>query len=180
MFGAAIVAAQTITVVVRMPPQPYEPTSPFVSHWCHPCAYCVPCFYKPVSVAGSSISAWDQFARDYESGKITFEESIRRSAKLIECSLCKSRSPDLDPFGSRRSRTTVTGARGRSRGTGPRATGKNVTHYRRARACPSPCVGRESKHPWSLGCGHFPPRSVDCGGQAPALREKIRNRPRSP
>ena len=36
---------------------------------------------------------------------------------------CRSRSPDLDPFGIRRSRTTVTGARVRSRGTGPRATG---------------------------------------------------------
>ena len=32
------------------------------------------------------ISAWDQLARDYESGKITFEESIRQADKLIECS----------------------------------------------------------------------------------------------
>ena len=40
----------------------------------------------------------------------------------------------------------------RSRGTGPRATGKNASSSRRARACPSPCSDR--------------------GGQAPALREK--------
>ena len=36
--------------------------------------------------------------------------------------LCRARVPALDPFGSRRSRTTVSGARERSRGTGPRAT----------------------------------------------------------
>ena len=50
------------------------------------------------------------------------------------------------------------------------------TANRRARACPSPCVGRDSKRPWSLGCGRFSFRSADCGGQAPALREKIGNR----
>ena len=44
----------------------------------------------------------------------------------------------------------------RSRGTGPRATGKNATPHRRARACPSPCLA--------------PPNNR--GGQAPALREK--------
>ncbi len=58
--------------------------------------------------------------------------------------LCRARAPALDPFGSRRSRTTVSGARERSRGTGPRATiCKAVSLYRRARACPSPCLGRE-------------------------------------
>ena len=73
---------------------------------------------------------------------------------------CRSRSPDLDPIAIRRSQTTE-GARG----TGPalRARKKkcagdrpprygirNVSFYRRARACPSPCNDR--------------------GGQAPALR----------
>ena len=42
--------------------------------------------------------------------------------------------------------------------------------HRRARACPSPCTGLRSNHPWSLGCGRFPQRSRDRGGQAPALR----------
>lgn len=32
------------------------------------------------------IAAWEQLARDYESGEITFEASIRRSDRLIECS----------------------------------------------------------------------------------------------
>ncbi len=59
----------------------------------------------------------------------------------------------------------------RSRGTGPRATApKNVPSNRRARDRPSPCVGLSSKHPWFLGCGRFPPRLRDRGGQAPALR----------
>ena len=42
--------------------------------------------------------------------------------------------------------------------------------HRRARACPSPCTGLSSNHPGSLSCGRFSPRSVDRGGQAPALR----------
>ena len=44
--------------------------------------------------------------------------------------------------------------------------------HRRARACPSPCTGLSSKHPWPLGCGRFPQRWRDRGGQAPALRKK--------
>ena len=59
----------------------------------------------------------------------------------------------------------------RSRGTGPRATVvKAASLHRRARACPSPCTDLSSKPPWSLGCGRFPQRLRDRGGQAPALR----------
>ena len=58
---------------------------------------------------------------------------------------------------------------------GPRATGGEKTPpHRRARACPSPCPGLRSNHPWSLGCGRFPQRSRDRGGQAPALRVEKR------
>lgn len=32
------------------------------------------------------VDAWEQIARDYHSGKITLEESIRRADKLINCS----------------------------------------------------------------------------------------------
>ena len=42
--------------------------------------------------------------------------------------------------------------------------------HRRARACPSPCPGLRSNPPGSLGCGRFPQRWRDRGGQAPALR----------
>ena len=60
---------------------------------------------------------------------------------------------------------------GRSRGTGPRATGgEKPPLHRRARACPSPCTDLRCKPPWSLGCGRFPQWSRDRGGQAPALR----------
>ena len=41
-----------------------------------------------------------------------------------------------------------------------------------ARGFPSPCPGLSRNHPWSLGCGHFPQRWRDRGGQAPALRGK--------
>ena len=58
-----------------------------------------------------------------------------------------------------------------SRGTGPRATSpKTPSSHRRARACPSPCVGRDSKRPWPPGCGHFSFRQRARGGQTPALR----------
>ena len=40
-------------------------------------------------------------------------------------------SPRYAPFGSRRSRTTVSGARGRSRGTGPRATDNRANRANR-------------------------------------------------
>ena len=40
----------------------------------------------------------------------------------------------------------------------------------RRAACPSPCTGLSSNHPGSLGCGRFPQRLRDRGGQAPALR----------
>ena len=32
------------------------------------------------------LAAWERLAREYRDGEITFEASIRRSAKLIECS----------------------------------------------------------------------------------------------
>ena len=72
--------------------------------------------------------------------------------------LCRSRSPDLDPFGIRRSRTTVTGARGRSRGPGTRATApKKPSSHRRARDRPSPCIDRDSKRPclWAADVFRF-------------------------
>ena len=47
---------------------------------------------------------------------------------------------------------------------------KTVPVNRSARACPSPCVGRNSEHPWPPVCGRFSFRLGDCGGQAPALR----------
>ena len=37
----------------------------------------------------------------------------------------------------------------RSRGTGPRATVKKRAASRRARACPSPCLGGNGKRPWA-------------------------------
>ena len=39
----------------------------------------------------------------------------------------------------------------RSRGTGPRATMKKRAAYRRARACPSPCLDRQEKRLWAVG-----------------------------
>ena len=42
--------------------------------------------------------------------------------------------------------------------------------HRRARACPSPCLGFNRNRPWPLGCRRFSFRSVDRGGQAPARR----------
>ena len=64
---------------------------------------------------------------------------------------------------------------GRSRGTGPRATSpKKPSSHRRARACPSPCIDRDSKRPCLWGCGRFSFRQRDRGGQAPALRYKRR------
>ena len=79
-------------------------------------------------------------------------EGFPRRAIGYACAhpLCRSRAPALDPFGIRRSRTTVSGARERSRGTGPRATiCKAVSLYRRARACPSPCLDQNEKRRWS-------------------------------
>ena len=69
--------------------------------------------------------------------------SRRGRSLLLPCPapLCRSRSPDLDPFAIRRSRTTEAclARPRRSRGTGPRATGpQHLPFYRRARACPSP------------------------------------------
>ena len=37
--------------------------------------------------------------------------------------------------------------------------------HRRARACPSPGLGLNSKHPWPPGCGRFSFQRNDCGGQ---------------
>ena len=73
--------------------------------------------------------------------------------------VCRSRAPALDPFGSGCSRTTVTEARERSRGTGPRATVKKRAADRRARACPSPCLDRHEKRPW-LACGFRVGRTI--------------------
>ncbi len=46
-------------------------------------------------------------------------------------------------------RWTIFARVGRSRGTGPRATMKKRV-YRRARACPSPCLDRNGEWPWSV------------------------------
>ena len=55
----------------------------------------------------------------------------------------------------------------RSRGTGPRATVCQAAFFhRRARACPSPCLGQNGKRPWTAGgfragraiAGDRPPR----------------------
>ena len=55
----------------------------------------------------------------------------------------------------------------RSRGTGPRATVcQAVSFHRRARACPSPCLGQRK----ALVCVRFSRGSGARGGQAPALR----------
>ena len=51
---------------------------------------------------------------------------------------------------------------------------KTPPPHRRARACPSPCAGLNSKRPWTLGCGSFSVWRGDRGGQAPALRSKRR------
>ena len=56
-----------------------------------------------------------------------------------------------------------------SRGTGTRATVKKRAADRRARACPSPCLGREGNG--FIGV-RFSRGSDDRGGQAPALRAR--------
>ena len=43
-------------------------------------------FYSPCPPAHRIIAHWAQDAADYEAGKITFEELIYRSDRLIECS----------------------------------------------------------------------------------------------
>ena len=59
----------------------------------------------------------------------------------------------------------------RSRGTGPRATVCNaVFFHRRARACPSPCLGSERET--ALGGGWFSRRSTLAGDRPPRYDEK--------
>ena len=52
---------------------------------------------------------------------------------------------------------------------------KHPSFHRRARACPSPCINRDSKRPCLWGCGRFSFRRRDREGQAPALRSKRRS-----
>ena len=66
-----------------------------------------------------------------------------------------------------------------SRGTGPRATGTVAfcSSHRRARACPSPCLGLNNKRPWPMGCGRFSFRRRDCGKQIICLVSVGQDRP---
>ena len=43
-------------------------------------------FHSPCPPAHRIIAHWEKDAADYEAGKITFEELIYRSDRLIECS----------------------------------------------------------------------------------------------
>ena len=59
-----------------------------------------------------------------------------------------------------------------SAASGRITTVKQRAAYRRARACPSPCLGRNGET--VLASERFSRRSSDRGGQAPALRGKQR------
>ena len=90
-------------------------------------------------------------------------------------------------------------SRARSRGTGPRATVcKAASFHRRARACPSPCLGWNGKRLWAAGgfragralAGDRPPRYDEktarhCRARALGCHTRIRagfprHRPRNP
>ena len=72
--------------------------------------------------------------------------------------LCRAGSPEPDPFGIGRSRTTVsyrsvgpeeTFFTGAIAGDGPPRDGpRKGSRHRRARACPSPCLGRGNSRGW--------------------------------
>ena len=59
----------------------------------------------------------------------------------------------------------------------PRYGRRKSPVHRRARACPSPCPDLRSKQPGSRGCGHFPQRLRDRGGNPLGCAYGIRGPP---